>query len=199
MFFFSATMPNEALELTRNILKNPLKILIKQEELTLNGIRQFYINCEREDYKLNTLLDLYETLNITQAVIFCNTKDRVKWLTNEFLKRNFTVSSIHSDYHPMLRRENLETFKSGNSRILISTDVTARGIDVHGVSIVINYDIPKNKMEVYIHRIGRSGRFGRKGVAVNLISEQEKYVLGLIERHYSTKIDPMPDNISNYL
>jgi len=195
---FSATMPPEALELTNNFMNNPLKILVKQEEVTLEGIRQFYINCDREDWKLDTLIDLYDTLNIAQAVIFCNTRKRVDWLTEQLRSRDFTVSATHGDLDPETRNVILTEFRTGSSRILITTDLLARGIDVHGVSLVINYDLPRNN-EKYIHRIGRSGRFGRKGVAINLIGQDDAPKLRELERYYNTAIEEMPANIADLL
>lgn len=195
---FSATMPAEALEITQKFMNDPLKILVKQDEVTLEGIRQFYINCEREKYKLDTLCDLYETLNIAQAVIFCNTRQRVVWLTDELRARDFTVSATHGDIEQAQRDIILSEFRTGSSRILITTDLLARGIDVHGVSLVINYDLPRN-FEKYIHRIGRSGRFGRKGVAINLIAQNDLTQLKELERYYNTKVEEMPAHIAELL
>jgi len=195
---FSATMPNEALEITKNFMKKPLRILVKQEDLTLEGIRQFYINCEKENWKLETLCDLYDTLNIAQAVIFCNSKKRVEWLKEQLLSREFPVSATHGEMPPKERKEILSNFRQGKSRILISTDLLARGIDVHGVSLVINYELPRN-FEKYLHRIGRSGRFGRKGVAINLIAENDIELLQQVQKHYGTKIEEMPSHIADLL
>jgi len=195
---FSATMPGEALEITKNFMQNPLRILVKQEELTLEGIRQFFINCERENWKLDTLCDLYDTLNIAQAVIFCNSKRRVEWLRDQLTAKEFPVSATHGEMRPEDRKRILGDFRKGVSRILISTDLLARGIDVHGVSLVINYELPRN-FEKYLHRIGRSGRFGRKGVAINLVADTDKSVLQDIERHYSTKVEEMPAHIADLL
>jgi translation initiation factor 4A len=195
---FSATMPNEALEITKNFMKKPLRILVKQEDLTLEGIRQFYINCERENWKLDTLCDLYDTLNIAQAVIFCNSKKRVMWLKDQLSSRDFPVSATHGEMQPNDRKEILSEFRKGKSRILISTDLLARGIDVHGVSLVINYELPRN-FEKYLHRIGRSGRFGRKGVAINLVAENDVELLQQIQKHYSTKIEEMPTHIADLI
>lgn len=195
---FSATMPPEALEMTEKFMNSPLKILVKQEEITLEGIRQFFINCEREQWKLDTLCDLYDTLNIAQAVIFCNSRRKVDWLTEQLRAKDFTVSATHGDIDQETRNVILSEFRTGSSRILITTDLLARGIDVHGVSLVINYDLPKN-FEKYIHRIGRSGRFGRKGVAINLIAEEDKGTMKDLERYYNTKIEEMPAHIADLL
>jgi len=195
---FSATMPPEALEITEKFMTSPIRILVKQDEVTLEGIRQFFINCEREQWKLDTLCDLYDTLNIAQAVIFVNTKKKVDWLTDQLRARDFTVSATHGDMEQEQRNLILSEFRTGSSRILITTDLLARGIDVHGVSLVINYDLPRN-FEKYIHRIGRSGRFGRKGVAINLISHEDVQTMRELERFYNTKIEEMPAHIADLL
>ncbi|XP_042379127.1 eukaryotic initiation factor 4A-III homolog B-like isoform X2 [Zingiber officinale] len=157
----SATLPHEILEITNKFMTDPIRILVKRDELTLEGIKQFFVAVEREEWKFDTLCDLYDTLTITQAVIFCNTKRKVDWLTEKMRSNNFTVSSMHGDMPQKERDAIMAEFRSGATRVLITTDVWARGIDVQQVSLVINYDLPNNR-ELYIHRIGRSGRFGRK-------------------------------------
>ena len=173
VILLSATMPQEVLEVTTRFMREPVRILVKKEELTLEGIRQFYISVEREEWKLDTLCDLYETLTITQAVIFCNTRRKVDWLTEKMHQRDFTVSAMHGDMDQKERDVIMREFRSGSSRVLITTDLLARGIDVQQVSLVINYDLPTNR-ENYIHRIGRGGRFGRKGVAINFVTDEDK-------------------------
>jgi translation initiation factor 4A len=195
---FSATMPPDALEITRKFMNNPIRILVKRDELTLEGIKQFYINVEREDWKLDTLCDLYDTLNITQAVIFCNTRRKVDWLTDKMRSREFTVSSTHGDVQQKERDVILNEFRTGSSRVLITTDLLARGIDVQQVSLVINYDLPRN-LENYIHRIGRSGRFGRKGVAINFITAEDVRLHRELEQFYDTHIDEMPAHVADLI
>jgi translation initiation factor 4A len=195
---FSATMPPDALSITEKFMNSPLQILVKKDELTLEGIKQFYINIEREDWKLETLTDLYEELNIAQAVIFCNTRRKVDFLTEKLKQKDFTVSSTHGDISQRERDVILSEFRTGSSRILITTDLLARGIDVQQVSLVINYDLPKNT-ENYIHRIGRSGRFGRKGVAINFVTVEDGAALKNIESFYNTQIEEMPNNIATLL
>ncbi|VAI79010.1 unnamed protein product [Triticum turgidum subsp. durum] len=166
---FSATMPPEALEITRKFMNKPVRILVKRDELTLEGIKQFYVNVEKEEWKLDTLCDLYETLAITQSVIFVNTRD-------------------------IIMRE----FRSGSSRVLITTDLLARGIDVQQVSLVINYDLP-TQPENYLHRIGRSGRFGRKGVAINFVTREDERMLFDIQKFYNVVIEELPANVADLL
>lgn len=147
----SATLPHQILEMTTKFMTDPIRILVKRDELTLDGIKQFFVAVEREEWKFDTLCDLYDTLTITQAVIFCNTKRKVDWLTEKMIEANFTVSSMHGDMSQKERDAIMKDFRSGMSRVLITTDVWARGIDVQQVSLVINYDLPNNR-ELYIHR-----------------------------------------------
>lgn len=192
----SATLPHEVLDITTKFMTDPVKVLVKRDELTLEGIKQFFVAVEKEDWKFDTLCDLYDTLTITQAVIFCNTKRKVDWLTEKMREANFTVSAMHGEMPQKERDAIMQEFRSGASRVLITTDVWARGIDVQQVSLVINYDLPFNR-EAYLHRIGRSGRFGRKGVAINFVTEEDVKVLHDIEQYYSTQIDEMPMNVTD--
>ncbi|KAL9935536.1 hypothetical protein V8E36_005884 [Tilletia maclaganii] len=194
----SATMPQEVLEVTKKFMRDPIRILVKRDELTLEGIKQFYIAVEQEDWKLDTLCDLYETVTITQAVIFCNTRRKVDWLTDKLHAREFTVSALHGDMDQAQREILMKEFRSGSSRVLITTDLLARGIDVQQVSLVINYDLPTSR-ENYIHRIGRGGRFGRKGVAINFVASEDTRMMRDIEQFYSTQIDEMPLNVADLI
>src|ERR1700733_781710 len=176
----SATLPYDVLDMTTKFMTDPVRILVKRDELTLEGLKQYFIAVEKEEWKFDTLCDLYDTLTITQAVIFCNTRRKVDWLTDKMREANFTVSSMHGEMPQKERDSIMQDFRQGNSRVLISTDVWARGIDVQQVSLVINYDLPSNR-ENYIHRIGRSGRFGRKGVAINFVTSEDVRILRDIE------------------
>jgi translation initiation factor 4A len=195
---FSATMPPEALEITTKFMNKPIRILVKAEQLTLEGIKQFYISVDREDWKLDTLCDLYDTLNVAQAVIFCNTRRKVDWLTDKMRNRDFTVSSTHGDIDQKERDVILNEFRTGSSRVLITTDLLARGIDVQQVSLVINYDLPRN-LENYLHRIGRSGRFGRKGVSINFVTGEDVRTLRELEMFYNTQIEEMPADVADLI
>eukprot|EP00941_MAST-03F_sp_MAST-3F-sp1_P000774 g774.t1 len=191
----SATMPREILDMTSKFMTKPLKVLVRQDEISLDGIKQFYVNVEKEEWKFDTLCDLYDSLTITQAVIFCNTRKKVDWLAKKMKESNFTVGSMHGEMEQKQRDSVMQQFRSGNCRVLIATDVWGRGIDVQQVSLVICYDLPTNK-ELYIHRIGRSGRFGRKGVAINFVRDEDMRELRNLERFYRTRIDEMPGNIA---
>jgi ATP-dependent RNA helicase len=194
----SATLPHEVLEMTSKFMTDPVRVLVKRDELTLEGIKQFFVAVEREEWKFDTLCDLYDTLTITQAVIFCNTKRKVDWLTEKMRQNNFTVSAMHGDMPQKERDAIMDEFRSGATRVLITTDVWARGLDVQQVSLVINYDLP-NSRELYIHRIGRSGRYGRKGVAINFVKSDDIRILRDIEQYYSTQIDEMPMNVADLI
>ena len=194
----SATMPREVLDMTRKFMNEPVRVLVKRDELTLEGIKQFFVAVEREEWKFDTLCDLYESLTITQAVIFCNTKRKVDWLASKMKEQHFTVSSMHGDLSQRDRDAVMQEFRSGASRVLIATDLWGRGLDVQQVSLVICYDLPNNR-ELYIHRIGRSGRFGRKGVAINFVKNDDIRILRDIEQYYSTQIDEMPMNVADLI
>jgi ATP-dependent RNA helicase len=194
----SATLTPEVLAVTAQFMADPVRILVKRDELTLEGIRQFFVAVEKEEWKFDTLCDLYDTLTITQAVIFCNTRKKVEWLAAQMRKAKFTVASMHGDMRQSERDEVMQSFRRGENRVLITTDLWARGIDVTQISLVINYDIPDNR-ENYIHRIGRSGRFGRKGVAVNFVTNEDMSILRDIEMFYATQIDEMPATVTDLL
>ena len=132
-------------------MTDPVKILVKRDELTLEGIKQFFIAVEKEEWKFETLTDIYDTLTITQAVIFCNKRQKVNWLTEKMREANFTVSSLHGKMPQEEREEIMKEFREGKTRVLITTDIISRGIDIQQVSLVINFDLPTNR-ENYIHR-----------------------------------------------
>ena len=194
----SATLPQEVLEMTHKFMNNPFRLLVKRDELTLEGIKQFFVSVEKEQWKFDTLCDLYDTLTISQAVIFCNTKQKVDWLAGKMKAGNFAVSSMHGDMTQKDRDKIMRDFRSGKSRVLITTDIWGRGLDVQQVSLVICYDLPLTR-EVYIHRIGRSGRFGRKGVAINFVKDEDMKGLRELEQFYSTQILEMPENVSDLI
>lgn len=200
VYLFSATLPNEILDLTQKFMRDPVRILVKKDELTLQGIRQFYVAVEREDWKFEVLCDFYETLTVSQAIIYCNTRRKAEFVAREMTKRDFTVSTMHADLDQQEPQLIMREFRSGSSRVLISTDLLARGIDVQQVSLVINYDLPfPNKVENYLHRIGRSGRFGRKGAAINFVTSSDVKTMRDIERFYHTQVEELPMNIVDML
>jgi len=195
---FSATMPPQVLEMANKFMRDPVRILVKKEALTLDGIKQFYVAVGQEENKLETICDLYENLTITQAIIFVNKKNSADWLANQLTQRDFTVSVLHGGMDQQTRSLVMKEFRSGTSRVLISTDLIARGIDVQQVSLVVNYDLPTTR-ENYIHRVGRSGRFGRKGVAINLVTDEAVQDLREIEFHYNTQVEELPSELGTLM
>ena len=194
ILLFSATMPKAIVEMTTQFMNNPSRILAKNEELTLEGIRQYYVYLKKSD-KLDVLLQIYRGIEIAQAIIYCNSKKMVEFLSEEMKKKGHMVSSIHSDLKQSERDNVMTNFRKGVTRVLITTDLLARGIDVYQVSLVINYEMPKQK-ETYIHRIGRSGRFGRKGNAINFVIPDEKDLLEELQTFYNTTIEKLPTDLS---
>jgi len=193
---FSATLTLASLDLAHKVMKSPVRILVKQEELTLDGIRQFYIAIQKEEWKMETLFDLYAMLSISQAVIFCNSRHQVDRVYQEMTNQDFAVSFMHGEISQEQRDNVMRDFRSGTTRVLISTDILARGIDIQSVSLVINYELP-NDRENYIHRIGRSGRWGKKGIAINFVTPNTYRYLKDIQRFYATEIQEMPANVAD--
>lgn len=192
---FSATMDESVLEVANNILHNPVKILVNATEVPLDGIKQYYVPLEKEEWKFEVLCDLYQQLNIAQALIYCNKRQRADWLAEKMAQQGFPLSVIHGEMDVEERKKRMSDFRTGSVRVMISTDLLARGIDVQGVSLVINYELPVQK-ENYIHRIGRAGRYGRKGVTINLISPEEKRALAEIEEHWKITQETLPKDLS---
>ena len=189
---YSATMTPDFFKLSNNFMRDPIKILVKNDELTLEGIRQYYIDLEKNDFKYDTLCDLYSMISVSQSIIYCNSRRIVEILNNKLTNDDFSVSMIHGDMPQTERNKIMDDFRNGVSRVLISTDLLSRGIDIQQVSIVINYDVPQS-VDNYIHRIGRSGRFGRKGVSINFVTEYDKSKIEELEKYYSTQIMPLPN------
>ena len=198
MCLFSATMPKEIVDLTEHFMNNPEKLLINKDELTLEGIKQFYIDLKQYNWKFDVLYDIYETINVTQSIIYVNSKNVLNNLYDRLTRDSFPVSYIHGDMHSSEREKNLTDFKNGLTRIMLSTDLLSRGIDIQQLSLVINFDLPRKK-ETYIHRIGRSGRYGRKGTAINFVTNEDIEHMREIQKFYNTKIDEMPQNLADYL
>tara|TARA_Y100000817_G_scaffold163145_1_gene127424 strand:- start:1456 stop:2595 length:1140 start_codon:yes stop_codon:yes gene_type:complete len=195
---FSATMPEELHELSTRFMRHPTKILIKQEELTLQGIAQFYIGLDNDEHKYATLKDLFGGMSMSQVIIYCNSIRRVDDLHEAMKHDNFPVEKIHGGMKEEERQKTYFAFKSGDCRVLISTDLLARGIDIQQVSIIINFDVPKS-VHTYLHRIGRSGRWGRKGVGINFTTRRDFMNLNRIKEYYSTEIKELPSDYSSYL
>jgi len=195
---FSATMPTDLQELTDKFLRHPVKILVKADQLTLQGIAQYYINLEDDLQKYETIKDLFSSLTVSQAIIYCNSTRRVDDLQEAMTSDNFPVKKIHGKMPDDERKAVHKEFKAGGCRVLITSDLFARGIDVQQVSIVINFDIPRNE-HTYLHRIGRSGRWGRKGIAINFQTKHDATRLKKFEEYYQTQITEMPSDYTRHL
>lgn len=188
---FSATIPSDIEALTTKFMNDPVKILVKSEMLTLEGIEQYYVALESDGDKFATIKDLYASITSSQCIVYCNSVKRVEDLYEAMIEDGFTVSRIHSNMTKEEREAAYIDFKSGKNRILISSNVTARGIDIQQVSTVINFDVPKC-VHTYLHRIGRSGRWGRKGVGINFVTKFDMRSVKAIEQHYNTEIQELP-------
>jgi len=190
---FSATLPPEVYSLTNKFMKNPIKVLVKTEMLSLEGISQYYVALDNDEDKYMTLKDIYGQISMSQCIIYCNNIKKVADLYDAMKEEGFPVCCIHSGMDKDNRNESYKEFRSGKYRVLISSDVTSRGIDIQQVSTVINFDIPKS-IHTYLHRIGRSGRWGRKGVGINFVTKSDYSKIKELESYYSTKIKELPQN-----
>jgi translation initiation factor 4A len=191
---FSATLPDDINSIIDKIMRNPIKICVKRESLTLEGISQYYIAVNDDREKYLTLKNIFSFINLSHTIIYCNSIKRVQDLYEAMCEDGFPVCRIHSNMEKNDRDNAFNDFRNGNSRVLISSNVTARGIDIQQVSVVINFDLPKC-VHTYLHRIGRSGRWGRKGVGINFITRRDISQLKKIEEHYSTQIKEMPSEL----
>lgn len=195
---FSATMPKEIIELTDRFMKTPTRITMEAEKLNLEGIQQFFVALSNDHDKYATLMDLFSKLTINQTIVYANSVNRVIDLYDAMKKDGCAVCCIHSNMTTQERQQSLQAFRAGEYRVLISSNVTARGIDVQQVSFVINFDIPRC-VHNYLHRIGRSGRWGRKGMAINFITREDVSIMKNIERHYKSTINELPATFENII
>ena len=193
---FSATLPEHITGITSKFMRDPVKIRVKAEQLTLEGISQYYVAIEDDRQKYLTLKDLYKFMSLSQCIIYANSVKRVSALYDAMMEDGFPVCRIHSGMDKSERDKAFSEFRNGTYRVLISSNVTARGIDIQQVSVVINFDIPKD-VHTYLHRIGRSGRWGRKGVGINLITRRDLTKIKEIEQYYFTQIKEMPSSFDN--
>ena len=195
---FSATMPLEVEQLTEKFLRNPIKILVKKDMLTLEGIAQWHVKLSSDGSKYDTLKDIFENLVINSSIIYCNSVDRCEDLYSTMKNDGFPVQVIHAKLSQEERVQTHQDFINGKCRVLIATDIYARGIDVQQVQFVVNFDIPHSP-HTYLHRIGRSGRWGRKGIAINFVNRQDMRRIREIESYYHTEIREMPNNYTEHL
>ena len=193
---FSATMPSEMLELTNRFMRNPVKITMEAEKLNLDGIKQYYIALHDDSAKFDTLKDIFSELSLNQTIVYVNSVNRVIDLYEAMRKENHSVCCIHSSMPTNERKQAMTEFASGSFRVLISSNVTSRGIDIQQVSVVVNFDIPRC-VHNYLHRIGRSGRWGRKGLAINFVTKEDIGAIKAIESHYKSTIEELPQNFAS--
>jgi ATP-dependent RNA helicase DDX19/DBP5 len=192
--FFSATYDDEVMRFAEKIVPHANIIQLKREEETLTNIKQYQVHCRDMDQKYDALANIYATLSVGQAVIFCHTRNTAKWLAEKMHSDGYIVALLSGELDVSSRAKILKRFREGKERVLVTTNVCARGIDVEQVTLVVNFDLPMTKdrhadFETYIHRIGRTGRFGKSGVAINFVSDrQDEKIINKIGEHFQCAI-----------
>lgn len=195
---FSATMDKEVVDVANTMLRKPVRILLDAKDVPLDGIKQLYVALDTESWKFDVLCDLYSQLTISQALVYVNERKKAEMLAEKMTQQGFPLSVIHGEMDVNERKKRMAEFRAGEVRIMISTDMLARGIDVQQVSLVINYELPIDR-ENYIHRIGRAGRFGRKGVTINLIAPEDKRAKEEIEKHWNITMQVLPSDLGTVM
>jgi len=205
LLLFSATYDDPIMKFAMAIVSNPMIIRLKREEESLDNIRQFYIECRDQTDKFEALSNIYGSITIGQSMIFCHTRRIASWLTEQMTKQGHAVALLTGELDVKMRADIIGRFRAGKEKVLITTNVSARGIDVDQVTVVVNFDLPVDQMgqvdcETYLHRIGRTGRFGKSGLAINMVdSSRTKAMLATIEKHFGRKIAKLnaenPDDI----
>lgn len=190
---FSATMPKEVLTLSEKFIKNPLHLLMKTEDLSLKCIEQYYVAVSNDQMKYSVLKDIFASISVSKCIIYCNHVQRVATLTDSMMRDGFSVCCIHSNMNKIHRGEVLNQFRMGDTRVLISSDVTSRGIDIQQVSTVINFDLTRS-VSTYLHRVGRGGRWGRKGAAITFVTRQDVPDMRRLESYYKIDIPELPSS-----
>jgi superfamily II DNA/RNA helicase len=201
VLLISATISHNLFNISKQFMHDPIKILLKNNEIIINLISQFYLNIENEEYKFDTLLDLYNIISTSQTIIFCNTIKKIELLEHNLKENNFPITVLHSEMTQEERDNIIKEFRDGKTRILLTTDLLSRGIDIPQVNMVINYDLPNNK-ETYVHRIGRCGRFNKKGVAISMVKLNDQVdikIFAKMKNFYKMNITEMPEDINSYL
>nr|XP_019962077.1 PREDICTED: ATP-dependent RNA helicase DDX19A-like [Paralichthys olivaceus] len=194
MLLFSATFEDSVWDFAKMVIPDPNIIKLKREEETLDTIKQFYVVCKEEEEKFTALCNLYGILTIAQAIIFCRTRRTAAWLTVNLIKEGHRVALLSGELTVEQRAAVIERYRNGKEKVLVTTNVCSRGIDVEQVSLVVNFDLPVNldgnaDNETYLHRIGRTGRFGKRGYAVNMVDgEHGMDILNQIEIHFDRRI-----------
>jgi translation initiation factor 4A len=194
VMLLSATLSPTVLELSKKITKEAVNILVKKEYLTLDNIKQYYVLLAKNQ-KLDCLVDLFKSITITQSIIYVNTKNTCQYICSKLQNEGFSISMISGDLDATERRNTMNDFRTGKTRVLLSTDLLSRGIDIQQVSVIINFDMPYDK-ETYLHRIGRSGRFGKKGLSISFVCDNEFNIISELEKFYNCQIPELPNNLS---
>lgn len=194
MMLFSATYTEEVMEFAEIIVPNPVVLRLRKEDESLENIKQYYVVCRDKEQKFNALANIYGVLSIGQAIIFCHTRQTAAWLTEKMTKDGHAVALLSGDLSVDQRISVLNRFRQAKEKVLITTNVCARGIDIEQVTVVVNFDLPVDQKsradcETYLHRIGRTGRFGKSGLAINMVDgERTMRLLREIESHFGRKI-----------
>ncbi|KFU98755.1 ATP-dependent RNA helicase DDX25, partial [Tauraco erythrolophus] len=201
MLLFSATFRESVRSFATRIVSNPITIKLREEELTLGNIRQYFFTCRNQEEKYRALCNIYGSITIGQAMIFCQTRRSADWLSVEMSQDGHQVALLTADLTVAQRANVIQRFREGKEKVLIATNVCARGIDVQQVTIVVNFSLPTKRnsqpdFETYLHRIGRTGRFGKKGIAFSMVESQDVRLVQKIEEHFQTKIKQLdPDDM----
>jgi translation initiation factor 4A len=192
---FSATMPEPIMRITDKFMRDPVKIIVEPEKLNLEGIQQYFISIYDDHAKYDAFKEILQRITTAQTIVYINSVSRVVELYRAMTDDGFSVCCIHSTMTKSERKDVIDKFRAGNYRLLISSNLTARGVDIQQVNTVVNFDIPKSP-ETYLHRIGRSGRWGRKGVAINFVTKYDIYNMKNIEKHFNIDIKEFPEDFS---
>lgn len=194
MMFFSATYEREVMEFAEYIVANPIVIRLAREQESLDNIKQYYVKCRNQDEKYQAISNIYGVITVGQAIIFCHTRKTAGWLSGKMSQDGHSVAVLSGDLTVEQRLAVLDRFRAGLEKVLITTNVLSRGIDVEQVTIVVNFDLPTDQQgradcETYLHRIGRTGRFGKNGIAINLVdSDRSMAICRAIESHFQKRI-----------
>ncbi|NXL54299.1 DDX25 helicase, partial [Podilymbus podiceps] len=201
VLLFSATFKETVRAFATQIICSPIVIKLQEEELTLSNIRQYFFVCQRREEKYQVLCNIYGSITIGQAMIFCQTRRSADWLSVEMSQDGHQVAILTAELTVAQRANVIQRFRDGKEKVLIATNVCARGIDVQQVTIVVNFSLPmdqkgKPDFETYLHRIGRTGRFGKKGIAFSMVESRDVGLVQMIEEHFQTKITQLdPDDM----
>lgn len=195
LLLFSATYEQEVMRFATSVVPDPIIIRLRREEESLDNIKQYYVDCVTPEKKYEALANLYGSLTIGQAMVFCHTRKSVNWLAEKMSKDGHAVALLTGELEIEQRLSILNRFREAKEKVLITTNVAARGIDVEQVTIVVNYDMPIDMLnrpdfETYLHRIGRTGRFGKKGLAINFVDgHRTKMMVEKIGEHFGREIE----------